>query len=177
MSFVANRRRSNSGGRLRLGCLQRQLTVGRVHAHGVPGMDLAGEQGEREPVDELLLDHPPQRTGAVGRVIAHVCDQLARLIGERYLHTALGDPLDHAGDLEVDDLRDLLTGEGAEADDIVEAVDELGLEVLEQFATQTRVCRCARACAGLRRVASERQVRGHDQDGVLEVDRAPLAVG
>ena len=51
----------------------------------------------------------------------------------------LGHPLDHEGDLEVDDLAQLLAVEGVEADDVVETVDELGLEVLEQGAAQLGV--------------------------------------
>ena len=58
-----------------------------------------------------------------------------------------------------DDVRQLVAGERVELDDLVEAVDELGLEV--------------RLGTG----PASRNVRGHDQHGVLEVDRAALAVG
>jgi len=47
-------------------------------------------------------------------------------------------------------------GERAEPDDVVDAVDELGLEEVLRVA---------------------HQVRRHDQDGVGEVDRPALAVG
>ena len=72
---------------------------------------------------------------------------------------ALGHAHDQPGDLEVDDLAQLLARERVELDDVVEPVDELGLE------------------RQLRAVPAARDVRGHDQDGVLEVHRAALAVG
>ena len=75
------------------------------------------------------------------------------------VHAALGHPHDQAGDLEVDDLAQLLAAERVELDDVVEAVDELRLEV------------------GLHAGAAARDVGGHDQHRVLEVHGAALAVG
>ena len=72
---------------------------------------------------------------------------------------ALGHAHDQPGDLDVDDLAQLLARERVELDDVVEAVDELRLEV------------------GLDAGAAARDVRGHDQDRVLEVHGAALAVG
>jgi hypothetical protein len=63
-------------------------------------------------------------------------------------------PARQALDLQVDDLADLVARQGLELDDVVEPVDELGLEL------------------GLHARASARDVRGHDHHGVLEVDRA-----
>ena len=51
---------------------------------------------------------------------------------------------------------EVVLGERTEPDDVVDAVDELGLEEVQRVA---------------------RQVRGHDQHDVGEVDRAALAVG
>ena len=42
-------------------------------------------------------------------------------------------------DLQVDDLRDLLARERVEAHDVIQAVDELRLEVLQQLGAQARV--------------------------------------
>ena len=38
--------------------------------------ELALEQLQRQLVDQLLLDHPLQRAGAVGRVVAEVAEQV-----------------------------------------------------------------------------------------------------
>ena len=127
----------------------------RIDADGVAGADLALQQREREPVDELLLDHAAQRPGTVGRVIAHVAEQLARVVGERDLDPALGEPLEHAGDLQLDDLGDLLAGQRVEAHDVVEAVDELGFEVLRAARAAcirgASPCSCARRTEGCSR--------------------------
>ena len=61
-----------------------------------------------------------------------------------------------SAELDADDGEQVLAPERAEADDLVDAVDELGLEGVERVAPQ---------------------VGGHDQHGVGEVDRAALAVG
>ena len=84
--------------------LQHQLAVDGIDGHRVPFAQLALQQREREPVGELLLDHAAQRPRAVGRVIAHVAEQLLGLVGERHLHAALGDAGDHEVDLQLDDL-------------------------------------------------------------------------
>ena len=73
------------------------------------------------------------------------------------------DARDEPRDLEVDDRADLLAVEPVEHDDVVEAVDELGLERLADRLV---------VVAGLRA-----DVRGHDQHRVLEVHGAALAVG
>jgi hypothetical protein len=96
---------------------------------------------------------------AVGRVVAEVAEQRAGVVGQLERDAALGDALDDVLDLETDDLADLLAGQRLELDDVVEAVDELGLEVRLS----------ARAAAG--------DVRRHDEHDVLEVDGAALAVG
>ncbi len=125
----------------------------------VAGPELALEQLQRELVDELLLDHPLERARAVGRVVAEVAEQRPRVVGQLDLDAALAHTLDQPLDLQVDDLADLLARERVELDDLVEPVDELGLE------------------GGLDAGDAARDVRGHDHDRVLEVDGAALAVG
>ena len=58
--------------------------------------------------------------------------------------------------LDVDDLAEVGLGQRAEADDLVDPVDELGLEERQRVT---------------------REVRRHDEHGVGEVDRAALTVG
>src|SRR5271165_1699917 len=62
--------------------LERQFPVHRIHAHAVPRVDLSREQGKRQAVGQLLLDHPAKRTGAVGRVVAEISEQLLGLVGQ-----------------------------------------------------------------------------------------------
>ena len=85
-----------------------------------------------------------------------------------------GDPIEH----QPCDLGQLLGRQGAEDDDLVDAVDELRpeapLQDLHQLVTQL----VERLVApGVLLDALGAEVRGHDHDGVLEVDRASLCVG
>ena len=93
-----------------------------------PSRNSPCEDRQRERVDEALLDDALERPRAVGRVVAEVAQQRARVVGELDLDAALTHAGDQALDLEVDDLADLLAAERLELDDVVEAVDELGLE-------------------------------------------------
>ncbi len=74
----------------------------------VAGGVLALEQAERHRVDEVLGDDALERARAVGRVVAHVAEQVAGGVRELDVHAALGHAHDQAGDLEVDDLAQLL---------------------------------------------------------------------
>jgi hypothetical protein len=75
------------------------------------------------------LDHALERTRAVGRVLAKVPDQCLGRFGQLDLDVPLAHPLDQPPHLQLDDLRDLLAGQRTELDDVVKAVDELGLEL------------------------------------------------
>ena len=55
--------------------LEGQLAVGGVDLDRVALGELALEHLQRQLVDQLLLDHPLQRPGAVGRVVAEVAEQ------------------------------------------------------------------------------------------------------
>src|SRR4051794_64416 len=142
-----------------LGLLEDELAVARVDPHGVAGGEAALEDRDRQLVDQALLNDALERSRSVGRVVAEVAEQDESVGREVHLDAALADALDEPLDLEVDDLRDVLPVEHVELDDVVEAVHELRLEVL------------------LHAGSAARDVRGHDQHGVLEVDRAALAVG
>ena len=76
-------------------------TIRDIGDNALPGMEASLQQRKRQLVDQLLLDHTPQRPRAVGGVIAHVPQQLARGRGDLELHTALGHALDHACQLQV----------------------------------------------------------------------------
>ena len=55
--------------------LEGEVAVGGVDPDRVALGELALEQLQRQPVDELALDHPLERPGAVGRVVAEVAEQ------------------------------------------------------------------------------------------------------
>ena len=117
----------HAGGRT--GRLQHELAVDGVDVDLVAFADLSLQQRQGEAVGQLLLDHPPQRPRAVVGVIAHVREQLARLVGERELHAPVGHALDHALDLQIDDLRQLRAGERVETHDVVKAIQQQNMQV------------------------------------------------
>src|SRR6266540_3777559 len=150
---VSDRRRL---GRPRL--LELELAVLDLHQHRVALGELSLEQPQRERVLDHPLDRALERAGAVGRIPAGLGDVLLRLRRQLDLDPAIGEPLPQPGELQLDDLGQLLARERLELDDLVDPVQELGAEdVLHR----------------LRRA----DVRGHDQNAVAEVDGAALAVG
>ena len=85
------------------------------------------------------------------------------------------EPLELA-ELQVDDAPDLGLGERVEDHDVVDAVQELGAEVLPQLLRHLRLGRRPLPAAVLQdEVAPD--VRRHHDHAVAEVDRAALAVG
>src|SRR5918997_1777449 len=85
-----------------------QLAVGRVHLYPGAGRVVALQQAERQRVDQPLRDHALQRARPVRGVVAHIAQQVARRVGERHVHAALGHAADQPSHLEVDDLAQLL---------------------------------------------------------------------
>jgi len=85
-----------------------------------------------------------------------VCDPCQGRVGEGERDAPIGHARAQALDLDGDDAQQVVFRERPEADDVVDAVDELGLEEAEWVA---------------------RKVGGHDEHHVGEVDRAALPVG
>ena len=88
--------------------------------------------------------------------------------------------LAQAAKLDVDDLLQVLLAQGVEDDDLVHAVEEFGpempLHLLDHRLLHALVSRSVEGAAVFQD-ARAADVRGHDHDRVLEIDRAPLAVG
>ena len=131
-----------------------------VDQHAVAGGEAPLEDPARERVDQVPLDDALERAGPVGRVVAEVAEQRrARRRSARPRRRAR-----RRAPISCATCRSTIAPicsrrQRRELDDVVEAVDELRLE------------------EALRAGAAARDVRGHDQHGVLEVDRAALAVG
>ena len=113
-----------------LGHRQHELAVAGVHADGVALAEVALEDGQRERVDQALGDDPLERARAVGRVVAEVAQQLAGAVGERRPRSrARARAPSRASTWRSTICGDLPAVEAVELDDVVQAVDELGLEV------------------------------------------------
>src|SRR5579875_4180899 len=94
------------------------------------------EQGKRQGVLDRALQHPAQRAGPESRVVAGLGQPLAGRIGDLQAKAPLGQPCGQAPQLDVHDPPQVLLGEGTEAHDLVDAVDELGLEEVTGVARQ-----------------------------------------
>src|SRR4051812_5502018 len=87
---------------------------------------VASDQRPRDARLALALDEAPQRARAVDRVVALARDERARRLGDLEREPPVGEAGADAGELQVDDLLDLLEGERLEEGNLVDAVEELG---------------------------------------------------
>src|SRR4051812_18838878 len=167
--------------RLRLGVApgDDELVVLAVDGDRRSVADVASDQRPRDARLDLALDEAPQRARAVDRVVALARDERARRLGDLEREPPVGEAGADAGELQVDDLLDLLEGERLEEDDLVGAVEELGAEARSQLGHHA----LARVLADLAALVDpveqvhRADVRRHDDDRVAEVDRAALRVG
>ena len=161
-----------------------------VHDDRGSGLVLAEQQVLGEDILDHVLDHPTERTGAVGDVVAELDDVLLRRVGDLELHLLGAQLVADAGQHQVDDLGDLLDRQRAEDDGGVDPVEELRAEVLLQLGGDLLLHELVRALGAVgvgrahrpeaqARVGLEllgAEVRGHDDDRVAEVDPAALGV-
>src|SRR5205807_9605494 len=122
-----------SGGRGGLrdgGSLERELAVASVHEERVALAEAAFQQRRRERVLDEPLQRPLQRTRPVCRVPARLGQQLLRGRCQLDVDAPLRQPSPQPGELELDDLRELLARELLEHDDLVDPVQELRPEAL-----------------------------------------------
>ncbi len=144
------------------------------------------EQRLREAVRHVPLHHALQRAGAEGRIVAAVGEPVLGVVGqlERQVVVLVRNPLD-APELDLDDLADVLAAERAEHHDVVDPVQEFGLHLAAQHLEDLLLkllMLALREVPALHLAHPLRDhvgahVRGHDDDRVREVDRAPLVVG
>ncbi len=110
------------------------------------------------------------------RVVAPIGEQLFCFRRELELDAAFDEQLLHALELDLDDVADLVAAELVEDDHIVDAVQELGLEVRAQRLVDAALHLAALALAEFDDELAP-QIRSQDQHGVLEIDGAALAIG
>jgi len=79
---------------------------------------------------QFALDHAPQRTRAVDRIVAALGEVVARLVRQFDFDLALGQPFAQPAHLNIDDLAQLILCQRMEHHNLVDAVEELGPEVL-----------------------------------------------
>src|SRR5207245_11758154 len=113
-----------------------------------------------------------ERTGAVRRVVAFAHEDFLRAVRELHVDLSLLEPLHEAGNLDLDNLLQVLLAERMEEDDLVDAVEELGPEVRSQSIYDFTLDGFADLAAGSNRRVREilaAQVGRHDDARVLDV--------
>src|SRR4051794_16239630 len=160
------------------------LVVERVDHDRLAGVEFLPQDLLRQRVLDHPLDRPAQRPRPERGVVALRREEQLGVGGELEAEALALQLLDHPLDQQVDDLGDLFPGELVEDDHLVDAVQELGPEAALQVLVHLllhllvgdRLVGLAEPDRGLAQVGGT-EVRGHDDHGVLEVDRAALGVG
>src|SRR6266542_705965 len=138
-------------------------------------VEFAPQQAHGKRLNDLLLDGAFERARPVDGVESFAGDELGGGGCELELDLALGQASAQAAEVDIDDLLDLLEGERAEDDDLVDAVEELGPEV-RLNGRHDPLSDLFPAQAGLGDPLAA-EVARHDHDGVAEIDGAALGIG
>jgi hypothetical protein len=162
-----------------------ELAVDEVDLHQVAGEQLGAEDALGESILDLPLHGATQRACAQRRIVPDLGEALAGGRRDLDVHVAVEQTILQLLDEEIHDLQQLRLRELREHDRVVDTVEELGLEVLLQLLVDLalhHVVADGRVALDLEtdRAARDRggaEVGRHDDDGVLEVDDAALAVG
>ncbi len=145
-----------------------------VDDDGVAVDDLAGEDALRQPVADLALDEPAQRTGAVRRVESGERKPFAGRGADVQLEPAVVQPLTERLDLQLHDPGELVEAQRIEDHHVVEPVEELRPEVRVHGGHHGGALRGV-----VERGVHEElrpEVRRQHEDDVAEVHGAALAV-
>ncbi len=130
----------------------------------------------RERVLDFRLDRALEGARAVDRVEADLGELAHRGVRDLEAEVHLREALLQRGELDARDLLDVLLAERVEHHHLVDAVHELGPELVLHLGHHRELHHLVVASGhALDHLRAE--VGGHDEHGVLEVDRAPLAVG
>src|SRR5581483_1478069 len=160
--------------------LEKNLDEGRAHG------DRALDQRFRERVLDVLLQGPAQRASAVAAVGERLIqDPLLGFVRDRDRNRLLRQVRVELRNHELKNLDEVVFGQRVEDDDFIQPVQELGVEralhfVLDQFLDLVRdrifLRRLESQAFALLQVPGA-NVRGHDQDRVLKIDRVAESIG
>src|SRR3990167_3481723 len=158
-----------------------------VDGNGAAGEHAAGDHQRRDLGEDFVLYEPAERAGAVVRVVS-LFGKIrvdCRVDGERYVFAC--EALHHLFNLYADYLAHRLRREDIKDNYFVDAVEELGAEVvferlLNLFFSYDVILRIALPTRGKAELFHLVDMCGahiarHDDDGVAEVDLAAFGIG
>ena len=133
----------------------------------------AFKDGEAQRIEEVLLDGALERAGTENRIKSCIGEVAGGFVGDRKMDVLLGEAVNDTLELDFDDFVKLGSIKAVEDNDFVDTVEELGAEELLEAVAHQRITLLWIADI-LNGVAAD--VAGHDDDRVLEINRAPLSV-
>ena len=131
----------------------------------------------------MPLDGPAQRTGPVYRIVALFCQPRLGFVADVELDAAFGQPSLHLAHKQVDDALQVLFGQRAKYDDVVDPIQQFRAEgplqcgldgsphllhTVSPFAKKAYALTMEFLCT---------EVTGHDDHGVPEVHGPAVSVG
>src|ERR1700694_2877099 len=131
------------------------------------------ENRKCERVLQQSLDCPLERARAEGWVVTFRGQDLPRFRRQLEREFPVAEQPLQLLELQIDDVLYLRFSKWAEDDDVVDAIEELRAEVLSEGVGHLRLHHCPVVACMLENVGAT-DVRGHDDDGVPEIDRPPL---
>src|SRR6185369_8309133 len=164
----------SSSGRKRRVSLKLHHVAVRRHSHGLPRQDFTLQELYRQRVLNQRLNRTLQWPRSVGWVVTFAHQKLARGGFQHERHVTLVQHCRETLQLHVDDLADLFARELVEHDDVVDTIQKLGFEMQPQLLNDsfTHLLLVAFGCLDLTRA----EVRSHDQNGVLEINRSTFGI-
>src|SRR5258706_5436865 len=180
------RRHTRLGRGLVGGELEIELFAGPLDTDARTPRPLSAQYELRERILEVLLDRAIERPGSERRVEPAIDEQFDGLGGDIELDLLDPQTLLDLAQQDSDDAPHVVAREGVEDDDVVNAIQELRVErslelILDRALDGLELRRRALGLLEAQMFAAGNdlpaaQVRGHDDDGVLEVDPAARAV-
>ena len=131
----------------------------------------------------MPLDRPAQRTGSVYRIIALFCQPGLGLVADVELDVAFRQPSLHLAHKQVDDALQVLLGQRAEYDDVVDSVQQFRAEGPLQCGLNSSphllftVSLFAEKAYAIAMELLRAEVTGHDDHSVPEVHGPAVSVG
>src|SRR5688572_17874856 len=173
-----------AGGHFRPGRTIRELPALEVYLD-LAVVQVAPDQLFRQRILDIALNRPAKRTSTIRAVLARDVDDPVDDLGrQRDLHAPIDQVRVQLIDQQRHDPPQVLVRERVEDDDFVDTVDELGIEGPLDLA-EHHVVDVLVDDAGIAGLEPERRllldearpdVRGHDDDRVLEVDAVPQTI-
>src|SRR5919108_3833761 len=157
--------------------MELELTIGTdVHDHRIPIVELTIQHGHRQGILNQPLNRPLERPRAKGRIVTLLGEQTLGIRRYEDRNLAIGEQTLEALELKIHNFLDLFLREGPEDDDVVDAVQELGLEDAPHLGQHLRLDNRPITARMLENEGAA-DVRGHDDDRVPEIHRATLRIG